>query len=542
MKKGKKSKEEITREAIIHGVNEALKWHGPSRTFDNNVKVSIPAMLRLSRMMYFNLGRGDKHPKHNLHVRVRMYDSLLSYISTLRDLRAVTASQFIDGDGNTFSINTLAAKVYDALISYKVRKCNYEDETYRTWRITFTVFMRAYIAYVSCHMMVSYGELSALSNARNMSQEFNTKIQAAMSRIRKRGYPHIANRLESFMDEPYRDSKFAWIQMDYVDGKKEYAVISHKRVTSKLISKCGDVKGICEMLSNSYSYNFKTMYQDYVPMVTAEHVKPIRLVRSMVGDTYFDANIANDSALMDCLNEVMSLDIDTSKFEIVTSYERDLLVSAYDSDYYTADDGGGSTLYDSCMRDDFDYIYFYNDSGLAGITILYNAFKEIAARAITWKSVSIFSRGSLVYCGPYLDRVYSIDDTALHAMYKYASEQGYARKLNPNRYRNTPALLPDGTIVDDPIIIHNDRVPSDLVPENDAECDVRFPYIDSLSLLHKDTRILSNQLLFEGDVMELNDVHGGYGTHNIDEFGVLRLKPNTDIFKFVESINEAYNV
>jgi hypothetical protein len=471
----------------------------------------------------------------------KVYDALRcldSYVKISRDgIRYNRVMKSIKSSEDATRLQYIVARIYCALIPNGHVLDSKESAIIQI----ITDYMHMFYVHYMNHKLSNelWRGYNVLVSHRACTPDFKTKLEAVAHKVNARGYHSLSNKIHNAISNmDTLGIAYASIIEDADDGTYSYGIIRLQRVISKIKFDFEDANKLCSILAVRDGEP-NNIINDYLYNVKPESIKPMKLLRLLLGDEYYDNTIACNSSLSEQINHFINLNYDKSTNVITHSFEHDDLMIAYDSDRYAACERE-SSLHESCMKDDFDMVSFYNHSSLAGVVIAKDPLGDVVGRAILWDSVTIFSGSdNVAYVGRFMDRVYSIDEEIRNQIYSYCEKQGWARKLKPNRYPDNPVVLPDGSTISSPTIVSNLQVPRSYMPvvnrEDDDDC-LQFPYIDTLAYIHRATRLISNKPLLKGRYFEMQVTDGSYHTHSVSDPHYCKDKESS-LYKFLQKLD-----
>lgn len=242
-------------------------------------------------------------------------------------------------------------------------------------------------------------------------------------------------------------------------------------------------------------------YDDRVSLLWTKNRNPIKIGR-LVRAILTVAKISfTDKEIEDFVNSYKStidmMENALLKFELVKGYH---IPNWYNIENYA--DGGQSTLGNSCMAEvDPDYFDLYAENPACSMLILFSDEGEmidgkwksdtIRGRALVWKT----DQGDI-----FMDRIYTNHDSDVKLFKSYAYQAGWWAKEEQNT--STSFTVSNGS---------SKKTPIYTVKLNRSEFEY-YPYVDSLSLINFDSKIISNNPIM-GDVeaqAHLNDTDGSF--------------------------------
>jgi len=209
-------------------------------------------------------------------------------------------------------------------------------------------------------------------------------------------------------------------------------------------------------------------------------------VKQIIKDEFNDIKFT-DKDIEEFVNLYKSINLDANKkFKIVKGEN---IAMYYNEDTYASESG---QLGNSCMRHvDPGYfdIYVHNEK-VCKLLIYLNADGKLLGRALVWKLHNPICEAQY-----FMDRIYTANDSDIIKFKNYADEKGWMIK-NRNtsdseeglmfRYKGKPVF---GRIY---------------VKLDDADFD-EYPFVDTLSFLNKDDKLVSNVGFEDGNVLWSTD-------------------------------------
>ena len=159
------------------------------------------------------------------------------------------------------------------------------------------------------------------------------------------------------------------------------------------------------------------------------------------------------------------------KSKFLTVNDKEDFLKYYSEDSYENSNG---TLGSSCMRgnDEQDFVSFYPDYCDCSLLVCLNELDKVVGRAILWNNILI--QGIKYPC--FMDRVYINDDNLFVKFFKFAEQNGYARKAKQSYSEPFSFILPDGSEISDSSVYTE-------ISEN-ADSSEYFPFLDTFSGLN----------------------------------------------------------